>query len=262
MSIKNITMVQEGAVSFIISEDNVLLKMANEGNQKDIVIPDKFDTGEKIEAIGFQCCIGEFGCVEISDKIEKIHAGAFERAKVKSVKWSKGCKTIPCSCFHDSTLEIIDCIGDVEQIQAGAFESCSVREIVWPSKCKEIPASCFFNSEITVISNIDHVKKIGDNAFAKTPMAELEWPSECDTVPAHCFCYSNIQTIYNAQAIDYYSESAFENCGDVKKIMEKKDGGNVEVECTLPCWLSKAAEKENINLSEILIETLKAKINQ
>lgn len=73
------------------------------------------------------------------------------------------------------------------------------------------------------------------------------------------------QDLYNTKVIKRIKDDAFFSCGPIEKIKEKKDDEkkndcNVEVECTLPYWLCEAAEKEDIDLSELRTGTLKEKL--
>lgn len=166
------------------------------------------------------------------------------------------------------SLETITGVENVEVIEKFAFARLPLTQFTWPSNCIEIPCGCFIGSKLKTIENIDHVKKIGSRAFESTPLDKFEWPSACDTMPQRCFCSSDIKTIYNTQAIKRAepivkeSEDAFFSCGKVEMIPHKEGSGNVEVECTLPAWLSERAEKEGIDLSALLKETLESMVGK
>lgn len=308
---KNIKMVICDSIEYIIDDKNTLIRMVSIGDRINAKIPHTFSTGEKIESIGLQVCVGKFNKIIISDEITKITDGAFQRADVFRVVWSKGCKVIPEYCFRESALKRIENIDDVEEIQKGAFSDClegefkwpskckkisacfyesnltsisniddieevtelafagsTLKTICWPSKCFEIPNRCFMGSKLAKIENIDHVKKIGRRAFESTPLETIEWPSACDTVPVMCFRCSDIKTVYNTQAIKQSEliarddEHPFFGCGKVEMIPDKQNASNVEVECTLPAWLSIMADKEGIDLSALLTETLESMVGK
>lgn len=200
------------------------------------------------------------------DDVEEIGEYAFGFCQIETMIWPSKCSTIPNSCFAScKQLKNISNIENVKKIEDNAFSGTALTKFIWPSNCTTIPARCFMASKLQTIENIDHVEKIGKSAFERVPMIEFEWPTKCETVPTFCFRSSDLKTLYNTKVIKRIKDDAFFSCGPIEKIKEKKDDErkndrNVEVECTLPYWLSEAAEKENTDLSELLTETLKEKL--
>ena len=193
-------------------EDGVLKKMNNCGRAKSVRIPHILANGVVINNIGGTFCIGEYVSIKISDEIENISESAFEESRVKKVRWSKGCKTIPNGCFYYSNIEEVLDISYVENIGESAFKYSNLKKFHMPPKCQKIPGYCFASSKLETISNLSHVTEVGEGAFECCNIRELVWPGKCRVIPERCFgeCI-RLRNISNIEDVEHIGAWAFGN---------------------------------------------------
>lgn len=187
-----------------VNLDGVLVGLHNKGERREAYIPSGIPSDNdfiQIKAIGNRCFHGWFSKITISDSIDCVNEGAFERARVPIVSWSKSCKRIPPYCFEDCSIEKISNIENVTKVGSHAFYMSGIQKITWPDECSHIPYMCFGNSCLKSISNIDDVATIGIGAFSGCNIQKIKWPTNCKEIPMNCFRRSELREITNIDNI-------------------------------------------------------------
>ena len=192
--------------------DGVLVRLHNKGERREAYIPSGIPSDNdfiQIKAIGNRCFCGWFSKITISDSIDYVCDGAFERARVSIVSWSKNCKRIPQYCFEDCSIEKILNIENVTEVGSYAFYMSGIQKITWPDACSHIPYMCFGNSCLKSISNIDDVATIGTGAFSGCNIQKIKWPTNCKEIPMNCFRRSELREITNIDNVAEVGLKAF-----------------------------------------------------
>lgn len=200
--------VTENGVVFCV-ENGVLKKMCNRHKVKCVKIPHILSNGEAIDSIKRAFCQGSYHSIEISDEIENIDGGAFEWSRVKRVRWSRGCKSIPSECFYCSTVEEIYNVNHVESIGDSAFAYSKIKRFAMPPLCTEIPEYCFRDSEITMILNTECIERVGKYALSGCDIMSFVWPSKCKIIPEACFENCELRRLFNIKDVETIKEDAF-----------------------------------------------------
>lgn len=177
---------------------------------KNLIIPNRNDKGELIQAIGsstgdhglFATETEQFDSVTLPYDLRKVGDKAFFSSGIKSVVFSPVLEEIGVASFSNNHLTSVDLPDTVTKLGGGAFSTNpDFQQITLSKKLTEIPAGAFGCSDgkncmknLTEIQIPEGVTSIGNNAFAGNNFHKIDIPSSVKSIGSYAFSTKNYLT--------------------------------------------------------------------
>lgn len=177
---------------------------------KDLIIPNRNDKGELIQAIGsstgdhglFATETEQFDSVTLPYDLRKVGDKAFFSSGIKSVVFPPVLEEIGVAAFSGNHLTSVDLPDTVTKLGGGAFSTNPDLEKITLSKnLTQIPDGAFgcsdgknYMKNLTEIQIPDGVTSIGRNAFAGNNFHRIDIPSSVKSIGNYAFSTKNYLT--------------------------------------------------------------------
>lgn len=177
---------------------------------KNLIIPNRNDKGELIQAIGsstdahglFATETEQFDSVTLPYDLRKVGDKAFFSSGIKSVVFSPVLEEIGVASFSNNHLTSVDLPDTVTKLGGGAFSTNpDLQQITLSKKLTEIPAGAFgcsdgknYMKNLTEIQIPEGVTSIGNNAFAGNNFHKIDIPSSVKSIGSYAFSTKNYLT--------------------------------------------------------------------
>ena len=177
---------------------------------KNLIIPNRNDKGELIQAIGsstgdhglFATETEQFDSVTLPYDLRKVGDKAFFSSGIKSVVFPPVLEEIGVAAFSGNHLTSVDLPDTVTKLGGGAFSTNPDLEKITLSKnLTEIPDGAFgcsdgknYMKNLTEIQIPDGVTSIGRNAFAGNNFHKIDIPSSVKSIGSYAFSTKNYLT--------------------------------------------------------------------
>ena len=162
----------------ITLEDDYVILNKYVGNDKNVVIPERFLT-KHVKVLGDYCFdddsnvfpwAKEIESVEIPDSVEIIGDRCFAFiSSLKSVTATNVISVGEHAFLANHNLENVNLGSNLNVVKKGAFQVTENLKTFDFTNVKEVGEDAFWNSGLTKVTNLQDIKIIGENAFEATP---------------------------------------------------------------------------------------------
>lgn len=169
--------------------------------------------------------IGGVEILHLPNTLQSLGSGCFKGISgIKAVTFGKGLKTIPKSCFEQSSIENVQFSGYEDTIDEDAFHDCQKLWCTINSNAYNIKARAFFNTRISGLV-LPEAREIGVEAFAKNDrLTRVRLGNKLEVIGAGAFRYcKSLETIMLPKSLKSIRKLAFDGCSKLRVIQMSAD---------------------------------------
>lgn len=192
---------------------------------KNLIIPDKNESGEDITEIGDNAFeyTGEYEyttdtgeslnglvSVEIPKTVKKIGKSAFQKNKLREVALPEVLEEIGTLAFNGNNLISIEIPDSVIKMGEGTFSLNNISYAKLSKNMKTVPNGIFSrNLNLKNIEIPDGVEIIGQSAFSGCPLESIKIPNTVKTIGRYAFLSHRITTLEIPSSVETIEDQAF-----------------------------------------------------